>query len=151
MFCILPPMFILVLQQSRLLQVVRLLTFDWSKLCRSHTIHRIYITCCKTSLPWRGKTCNMYRFCFKKKTFFCSLQQLFATCNDLICWRTSLIHGCYNAQNHYSTHFQQCCKTSCTFLLPFLWYLKPLTPKIKIWILLCSLYSFPTEVVGRSW
>ena len=71
MFCILPSMFILVLQQSRLLQVVRLLTFDWSKLCRSHTIHRIYITCCKTSLPWRGKTCNTYRFCFKKKTFFC--------------------------------------------------------------------------------
>ena len=24
-------------------------------------------------------------------------------------------------------------------------------PKIKIWILICSPYSFPTEVVGRSW
>ena len=24
-------------------------------------------------------------------------------------------------------------------------------PKIKIWILICCLYSFPTEVVGRSW
>jgi len=29
--------------------------------------------------------------------------------------------------------------------------LDPLNPKIKIWILICSPYSFPTEVVGRSW
>ena len=27
----------------------------------------------------------------------------------------------------------------------------PLNPKIKIWILICCFYSFPTEVVGRSW
>ena len=27
----------------------------------------------------------------------------------------------------------------------------PLNPKIKLWILICCLYSFPTEVVGRSW
>ena len=27
----------------------------------------------------------------------------------------------------------------------------PLNPKIKIWILICCPYSFPTEVVGRSW
>ena len=27
----------------------------------------------------------------------------------------------------------------------------PLNPKIKIWILICCSYSFPTEVVGRSW
>ena len=26
-----------------------------------------------------------------------------------------------------------------------------LNPKIKIWILICCPYSFPTEVVGRSW
>ena len=29
--------------------------------------------------------------------------------------------------------------------------LNPLIPKIKIWILICCPYSFPTEVVGRSW
>ena len=29
--------------------------------------------------------------------------------------------------------------------------LNPLNPKIKIWVLLCCLYPFPTEVVGRSW
>ena len=27
----------------------------------------------------------------------------------------------------------------------------PLNPKIKTWILICCPYSFPTEVVGRSW
>ena len=27
----------------------------------------------------------------------------------------------------------------------------PLNPKAKIWILICCPYSFPTEVVGRSW
>ena len=27
----------------------------------------------------------------------------------------------------------------------------PLSFKIKIWILICCPYSFPTEVVGRSW
>ena len=27
----------------------------------------------------------------------------------------------------------------------------PLNPKIKIWILIFNPYSFPTEVMGRSW
>ena len=27
----------------------------------------------------------------------------------------------------------------------------PLNPRIKIWILICCPYSFPKEVVGRSW
>ena len=26
-----------------------------------------------------------------------------------------------------------------------------LIPKIKIWILICCPYSFPKEVVGKSW
>ena len=30
-------------------------------------------------------------------------------------------------------------------------FLNSLNPKIKIWILICCIYSFPTEVVGRSW
>ena len=29
--------------------------------------------------------------------------------------------------------------------------INPLNPKIQIWILICCPYSFPTEVVGRSW
>ena len=30
-------------------------------------------------------------------------------------------------------------------------FLNPLNPMIQIWVLICCLYSFPTEVVGRSW
>ena len=29
--------------------------------------------------------------------------------------------------------------------------INPLNPKIQIWILICCPYSFPTEVMGRSW
>ena len=46
-----------------LLQVVSILTSDWLKLCWSNAIHGSYVTCCKTSLPWAGKTRNMYRIC----------------------------------------------------------------------------------------
>ena len=34
---------------------------DWIRLCRSHAIQRHYVTCCKTSLPWAGKTRNVER------------------------------------------------------------------------------------------
>ena len=33
----------------------------------------------------------------------------------------------------------------------FWYFIHDLNPKIKIWILICCPYSFPTEVVGRSW
>ena len=49
-----------------LLQIARILTSDWINLRGSHVIHRIYIIFYKTSLPWVGKTRNMYRFCSKK-------------------------------------------------------------------------------------
>ena len=29
--------------------------------------------------------------------------------------------------------------------------INPLNPKTKIWILICCPYTFPTEVLGRSW
>ena len=58
---------------------------------RSHTIHRIYVTCYNSRLPWAGKMCNMYRFCCKKEVYF--LQHLFATCNSLICCKAGLIVG----------------------------------------------------------
>ena len=38
----------------------------WTKLRASHAIHGSYVTCCKTSLSWGGKTRNMHRFCCKK-------------------------------------------------------------------------------------
>lgn len=83
-----------------LLQVVRIQTFDWLKLRGCHAVNdavnRIYVTCCKTSLPWVGRTRNKFctNFVAKSRTSFqslCnSLQQLFATCNNLICCRTIL-------------------------------------------------------------
>jgi len=52
------------------------------KLHRNQAIHRIFITCSKTSLPWAGKMHNMYRFCSQKYNFsllfvtmFCNQQQ----------------------------------------------------------------------------
>ena len=42
-------------------------TFDRVNLRVSHAAtHGSYVTCCRTSLPWAGKTRNMYRFCRKK-------------------------------------------------------------------------------------
>ena len=37
-----------------------MLTLDWIKLPGSDAIHEGYVTSCKTSLPWVGKTCNTY-------------------------------------------------------------------------------------------
>ena len=54
------------------------------KLRVSHAIQGIYVSCCNTSLHLAGKifNVNMYRFFCKKKNYF--LQQLFATCNNLL-------------------------------------------------------------------
>ena len=51
-----------VLQQIRLLQVASMLTSDWIELYGGHAIHGS----CKTSLPWAGKTRDLYKFwCIK--------------------------------------------------------------------------------------
>ena len=59
-----------VLQQFRLLQVVRKLTFDWLRVSWSHTKHRFTspgdATCYKPSVSLAGKACNIFRFCSKK-------------------------------------------------------------------------------------
>ena len=58
--------------------------YCWTRLRDSHAIHASFVTCCKTSLPWAGKTRNMYRFCCKiteqnysliSPTTFCNLQR----------------------------------------------------------------------------
>ena len=43
-------------------------------------MHGSYVTCCKTSLSWAGKTRNTLYF----------LQQIFATCKNLICCKTGV-------------------------------------------------------------
>ena len=53
---ILPPTFKPVSQQIRLVQVASILDADWKKLRWSRAIRGSYVTCCKTSLPWAGKT-----------------------------------------------------------------------------------------------
>ena len=49
-----------ILQQIRLLKVLWILYFWLDKFRGSDAIHRSYVTCCKTSLPWVGKraTCT---------------------------------------------------------------------------------------------
>ena len=64
-----------VLQQIRLLQVAWILTSDWIKLRRSHTIYGSYVTRPKTRLLWAAKCRTTLQF----------LQQFFTTCNNLIC------------------------------------------------------------------
>ena len=53
--------------QIRLLQIAWILSSDWIKWRGSHARHaRELLTCCKTRLPWVGKTRIMYRFYCKK-------------------------------------------------------------------------------------
>ena len=67
-----------VLQQIRLLQAAWVTTSDWLKLRASQE----WPTCCKTGLPWAGKSCNLGRFPSRWTTTLYFLQQVFATCND---------------------------------------------------------------------
>jgi len=53
---ILPPTFKPVSQQIRLVQVACILDSDGKKLRGNRAIRGSYATCCKTSLPWAGKT-----------------------------------------------------------------------------------------------
>ena len=48
-----------------------MLTLDWIKLPGSDAIHEGYVTSCKTSLPWVGKTCNTYTLFAPPLQMFC--------------------------------------------------------------------------------
>ena len=53
------------------------LASDWINLRGNHATHGSYVTCCKTSLPWVGKTRDKYsRFCCKSRTALYFLQQI---------------------------------------------------------------------------
>ena len=85
---ILPSTFKPVSQQIRLVQVACILDADWKKLRWSRAIRGSYVTCCKTSLPWAGKTrASCTDFLAKSRTTLYFRQQLSATCNKLICAR----------------------------------------------------------------
>ena len=80
---VISPNFKFVLQQSECCKL------------RSYAILRgIHVTWCKISLPWTGKTRDMYNIFFgKRRISLYLLQQPFASRNDLICCKTGLICG----------------------------------------------------------
>ena len=78
------------IDQRGSVQAAWILTFDWVKLRGSNAIQRIYVPCCKTSLPWAGKTHNLYRFCCNKKNLSVLSITTFATCNSVICCKAGL-------------------------------------------------------------
>ena len=54
----------------------------------------------------------------KSRTTLYFLQQIFATCNNLICWKIGLKDASKTSNIAFQLVLQQCCKTSCTVLLP---------------------------------
>ena len=89
------------------------LASDWINLRGNHATDGSYVTCCKTSLPWVGKTRNKYsRFCCKSRTALYFLQQICATCNKLNCYETGLNVTSKTCNIAIPLVWQQCCKTS---------------------------------------
>ena len=114
----------LVLQQIRLLQVAWILTSDWMKLRGNHAIHGSYVTCCKQVClgPVKRATCT--DFVAKSRTTLYFLQQILATCSNLICCKADLNVASKTRNIAIQIVLKQCWKTKCTFLLPVLPYLK---------------------------
>ena len=90
MLCVLPPTNQTCFATNQV--VTSYMSLDRVNLRVSHSAtHGSYVTCCRTRLPWTGTTRNMYRFCRKKsRTTLYFLQQIFATCSNLICCKTGL-------------------------------------------------------------
>ena len=103
----------------RLLHIAWTLTFDWITLGGSHAVHGRYVTCCKTSLPWAGKTRNMYRF---SQSLLSITNFRTTACNSLICCQTGLKVASWTRISSTAT-LQNKLHASCTFLLLVLQYL----------------------------
>ena len=56
-----------------------------------------------------------------------------------------------DSQGRWLLHIEQHGPTHKSLPKPPSHFFNPLNPKIKIWILICCVYSFPTEEEGRSW
>jgi len=102
MFRVQPPTFKSVLDQIQLLQDAWILTSDWIKLRGSHAIHKS-VTCCKTSLSRVSETCTDFVARVQRTTFY-FLQQLFATCNNLIYGgnRTNAVQRRHRCSLHFT-------------------------------------------------
>ena len=92
----------------------------WMKLC--HTRELCHLLQKKIALGrWKH---IMYRFYYKSRPNLYCLQQLYATCSNLICYEAGLLVGGKMCNIAIQVVSQPCYKTGCTFLLPFLPYLK---------------------------
>ena len=81
----LTPMFKLVLQQIKFLQVVWVLTFDWIKLCEWHTIQGIiYVTCCNANLLWSWNTQHVLQILLQRGVVLITIPLLRAS--DITQW-----------------------------------------------------------------
>ena len=134
MLRILPPRFKPVLVATSCVT----LTSDWIKLRGSHSIHGIYVTCCKTNLPWAGKMrlstfCN--NFSQPATTWFVAREVWFM--------------GGKTRNISFEPVLQQCCKTSCTYLLSVLQYLYP--KNVYYRILSYDRYGPPRNFVGNPY
>ena len=107
------------MHQIRLLHIAWALTFDWITLGGSHAVHGSYVTCCKTILPWAGKTRNMYRF---SQSLLSITNFRTTACNSLICCQTGLKVASWTRIRSTAT-LQNKLHASCTFLLLVLQYL----------------------------
>ena len=111
-------------QQMSLLQVAWILTSNWVKLSGSRAIQVNYVTYCKTSLRWAGKTRNIY-------WFRCNKIELLSTfCNPfpqpVTNWFVARFVGNQTRNVAIRLALEQSNRTSCTFLLPVLPQLYPL-------------------------
>ena len=110
-----PPTFKPVLQQIRLSQVACwVLTSDWIKLRGNHAIQASYVTCSKTSLPWAGRTRNMYKFSFKKYNYFLLSATNFRNRQQPELLQDSRLKAAGGKTRNIAIQLvlQQCCKTS---------------------------------------
>ena len=123
-------MFKPVLQQIRLLGVALILSSHWIKLRQSHAIHGCYGTCCKKTFALGPQNAQYF------------LQPLFETCSNLICCKKGLNVVDKKRNTAFQLLSQQCCKTSCTFLLPALPQLKIRLSSVREFLAIFSgLYS----------
>ena len=103
--------------------VAWILASGWIKIHGTHVIHRGCVTCCKTSLPWAGKTRSMCTLLQNKKLLstFCQNFSELET-NTFVARQVWFLGG--NMRNiAFHLTLQQWSKTSSTFLLPVSPYL----------------------------
>ena len=104
---------------------------------------QVVSSCCskqRVVLLFATKSVQVARFTGPRQTFMARLPRYFiqsevsihATCNNLVCCKTGLKVGGKTCNSVFQNGSRQCCKTSCTFLLPDLAQLKSRLNKINL-------------------